>query len=85
MNRKMTMAKIDWDEYKTYKYERDDKESLDNFEILLEFLRSFYNKTSSFEVFDMLENDPLGKMMLDKREINRPDQLEDYLYRKLSR
>ncbi len=85
MNRKMTMAKIDWDEYKTYKYERDDKETLDNFEILLEFLRSFYNKTSSFEVFDMLENDPLGKMMLDKREINRPDQLEDYLYRKLSR
>ncbi len=81
----MTMAKIDWDEYKTYKYERDDKESLDNFEILLEFLRSFYNKTSSFEVFDMLENDPLGKMMLDKREISRPDHLEDYLYRKLSR
>lgn len=85
MNRKMTMAKIDWDEYKTYKYERDDKETLDNFEILLEFLRSFYNKTSSFEVFDMLENDPLGKMMLDKREISRPDHLEDYLYRKLSR
>lgn len=85
MNGKMTMAKINWDEYKTYKYERDDKEPLDNFEILLEFLRSFYNKTSSFEVFDMLENDPLGKMMLDKREISRPDQLEDYLYRKLSR
>lgn len=85
MNGKMTMAKINWDEYKTYKYERDDKETLDNFEILLEFLRSFYNKTSSFEVFDMLENDPLGKMMLDKREISRPDQLEDYLYRKLSR
>lgn len=85
MNGKMKMAKIDWDEYKTYKYERDDKETLDNFEVLLEFLRSFYNKTSSFEVFDMLENDPLGKMMLDKREISMPDQLEDYLYRKLSR
>ena len=79
------MAKIDWDEYKSYKYERDDKESLDNFEILLEFLRSFYNKTSTFEVFDMLEKDPLGKMMLDKREISRPDQLESYLYRRLSR
>lgn len=85
MNRKMTMAKIDWDEFKTYKYERDDKKSLDNFELLLEFLRSFYNKTSSFEVFDMLENDPLGKMMLDKREISRADQLEAYLFRKLSR
>jgi len=85
MNGVMAMAKINWDEYKTYKYERDDKETLDNFEILLEFLRSFYNKTSSFEVFDMLENDPLGKMMLDKREISRPDELEEYLYRKLSR
>lgn len=79
------MAKINWEEYKTYKYESDNKERLDNFEILLEFLRSFYNKTSSFEVFDMLENDPLGKMMLDKREISRPDQLEAYLFRKLSR
>lgn len=79
------MAKIDWDEYKTYKYERDNKETLDNFEILLEFLRSFYNKTSSFEVFDILENDPLGKMMLDKREISRPGQLEEYLFRRLSR
>jgi hypothetical protein len=85
MNGVMAMAKINWDEYKTYKYERDDKETLDNFELLLEFLRSFYNKTSSFEVFDMLENDPLGKMMLDKREISRPDELEEYLYRKLSR
>jgi len=85
MNGVMTMAKINWDEYKTYKYERDDKETLDNFEILLEFLRSFYNKTSSFEVFDMLENDPLGKMMLDKREISQPDQLEEYLFRRLSR
>ena len=85
MNGVMAMAKINWDEYKTYKYERDDKETLDNFEILLEFLRSFYNKTSSFEVFDMLENDPLGQMMLDKREISRPDELEEYLYRKLSR
>jgi hypothetical protein len=79
------MAKINWDEYKTYKYERDDKDALDNFEILLEFLRSFYNKTSPFEVFDMLENDPLGKMMLDKREISKPDQLEAYLYRRLLR
>jgi len=85
MNGVIAMAKINWDEYKTYKYELDNKETLDNFEILLEFLRSFYNKTSSFEVFDMLENDPLGKMMLDKREISRPDQLEEYLYRKLSR
>lgn len=78
------MAKINWDEYKNYKYEREDVDGFDNFEILLEFLRSFYNKTSRYEVFDMLENDPLGKMMLDKREIRKPEDLEIYLYKKLS-
>lgn len=79
------MAKINWDEYKKYKYQRDDIENLDNFEVLLEFLRSFYNKSSSFEVFDMLNADSLGKMMLEKREIAKPEDLDDYLFRKLSR
>lgn len=79
------MAKINWDEYKQYKYQREDIENLDNFEVLLEFLRSFYNKNSSFEVFDVLSTDSLGKMMLDKREISKPEDLDDYLFRKLSR
>ena len=79
------MAKINWDEYKQYKYQREDIENLDNFEVLLEFLRSFYNKNSSFEVFDILSADSLGKMMLDKREISKPEDLDDYLFRKLSR
>lgn len=79
------MAKIDWDEYKRYKYQREDIKNLDNFEVLLEFLRSFYNKNSSFEVFDILSEDSLGKMMLDKRDISKPEDLDDYLFRKLSR
>jgi len=79
------VAKINWDEYKQYKYQREDIENLDNFEVLLEFLRSFYNKNSSFEVFDILSTDSLGKMMLDKREISKPEDLDDYLFRKLSR
>lgn len=78
------MAKINWDEYKTYKKEREDAENFDNFGLLLEFLRSFYNKSSAHEVYDMLDDDPLGRMMLDKREISRPEQLEIYLYKKLS-
>ncbi len=81
----MLVAKINWDEYKQYKHQRNDIEGLDNFEIMLEFLRSFYNKTSSFEVFDILDADPLGKMMLEKRDIFKPEHLEAYLYRKLSR
>ncbi len=79
------MAKINWDEYKQYKSQRENIDNLDNFEIMLEFLRSFYNKTTSFEVFDILDADSLGKMMLEKRDISKPEQLEEYLYRKLSR
>jgi hypothetical protein len=79
------MSKINWDEYKRYKYESENLKGLDNFEILLEFLRSFYNKTSSFDVFDMLSDDELGKMMLDKREIYMPEHLDAYLYKRLSR
>ncbi len=79
------MSVINWDEYKKYKSERNMTDDVDNFEILLEFLRSFYNKTSPFEVFDVLEEDTLGKMMLEKREISKPEHLEPYLYRRLSR
>ncbi len=78
------MSKINWDEYKKYKKEMLNKEG-DNFKLLLEFLRSFYNKNSPFEVFDILDEDELGKMMLEKRDILKPEDLEDYLYKKLSR
>ncbi len=79
------MAKIDWEEYKLYKQQRQDIQKLDNFEVLLEFLRSYYNKSSSFEVFDMLVDDGLGKMMLDKREISTPEELEVHLYKRLAK
>ncbi len=79
------MSKINWDEYKKYKKEMANREESDNFKLLLEFLRSFYNKNSPFEVFDILDEDEIGKMMLQKRDILRPEDLEDYLYKKLSR
>jgi len=79
------MSKINWDEYKKYKHEHPNLKAFDNFEVLLEFLRSFYNKTSSFEVFDMLYDDELGKMMLDKRDLTQPEHLEDLLNKRLAR
>ena len=79
------MSKINWDEYKKYKYEHPNLKDLDNFEVLLEFLRSFYNKTSSFEVFDILNDDELGKMMLEKRNLSEPEHLEDILNKRLAR
>jgi len=79
------MSKINWDEYKKYKKETANIDELDNFGLLLEFLRSYYNKHSPFEVFDILNEDALGKMMLEKRDISKPEYLEDYLFKKLSR
>jgi len=79
------MSKINWDEYKEYKYANENLKGLDNFAILLEFLRSFYNKTSPFEVYDMLQTDAIGQMMLEKREIRKPENLEDYLNKRLLR
>jgi len=79
------MSKINWDEYKKYKHEHPNLKDLDNFEVLLEFLRSFYNKTSSFEVFDILNDDEIGKMMLEKRNLNEPEHLEDILNKRLAR
>lgn len=72
------MVKIDWDEFKEYK-RHSHKE--DNFEILLDFFKSFYNVSNPYEIFDSLIEDDLGKMMLHKREIRDAEDMENYLLR----
>jgi len=72
------MVKIDWDEFKEYK-RNSHKE--DNFEILLDFFKSFYNVNNPYEIFDSLIEDDLGKMMLHKREIRDAEDMENYLLR----
>ena len=79
------MVKINWDEYKKFKQQHTNLSECENFEIVLEFLRSYYNKTSAFDVFDLLHADELGKMMLDKRDISQPEHLEDILYKRHTR
>ena len=72
------MATIDWDEYKEYKkYSVRD----DNFEILLEFIKSYYNTNSPTEIFNMLRVDDIAQMMLEKRSINDAEALENFLYK----
>ena len=78
------MAQINWEEYKLYKQMREDPHQLDNFQVLLEFIKSYYNKNSAFEIFKLLKEDELAAMMLEKRHIQEPEHLEDYLYKKLS-
>jgi hypothetical protein len=72
------VIKIDWDEYKIYK-----KTALreNNFEILLEFMRSYYNMHSPQEIFEILNSDDIAEMMLQKREITNAEQLENFLYK----
>lgn len=72
------MTKIDWDEYKEYKkYSAKN----DNFEILLEFMKSYYNMTSPNEMYEILRNDDIAQMMLDKRSIIDAEGLENVLYK----
>lgn len=78
------MAQINWEEYKQYKLTRENPQGLDNFELLLEFIKSYYNKSSVFDIFTLLKADELAEMMLKKRDIHEPEHLEDYLYKKLS-
>ena len=75
------MVTINWDQFKEYKAGRENPEGHDNFMLLLEFMRSFYNMHSAFDIFDTLSNDELAKMMMEKRDISEPEQLEDYLFK----
>ncbi|QOP40670.1 hypothetical protein [Sulfurimonas marina] len=68
---------IDWDAYKDHKqYSVRD----DNFEITLEFLKSYYNMTNPYDIYDALKEDDIGQMMLKKRNITDAATLEKILY-----
>jgi hypothetical protein len=70
------LSRINWDEYKEHKkYSVRD----DNFEILLEFMKSYYNMTSPYDMFEMLNEDDIAQMMLEKRSIADAEDLENFL------
>lgn len=77
------MVRIDWEQYKEYKAMRDDPHGYDNFKLLLEFIRSFYNMHGIFDIYEMLANDELAQMMLDKRGINDPEALEHFIFHEM--
>ncbi len=68
---------IDWDAYKDHK---QFSVRNDNFEILLEFMKSYYNMTNPHDIYDALKEDDLGRMMLNKRDIKDAAALESILY-----
>jgi len=69
--------KINWDEFKVYKVQR--KES--NFDILLQFIKSYYNISSPSDIYELLIADDLAQMMLEKHSIDDAEDLENYLYK----
>ncbi len=73
------MIRINWDEFKEFKRYRNKKG--DNFEALLEFMKSYYNITSPMEMYEVLSYDELAQMMLNKREITDAEGLENYLFK----
>lgn len=76
------MIEIDWQEYKFYKKTGFLKSELkDNFDILLEFLKKHYKITAAQELFDTIQADEIGMMMLCKRELDKIELFEKYLYK----
>lgn len=76
------MTKINWDEFKFFKQYSENRS--DNFEILLEFLKSHYKMTSPKEMYETMANDDTALLMLNKREINSLEDLEKRLYKNFS-
>jgi len=76
------LIKINWDDFKFFKQYSQNKS--DNFEILLEFLKSHYKMTSPKEMYETMANDDTALLMLNKREINSLEDLEKRLYKNFS-
>ncbi len=72
------MVNINWDEFKVFK---QDSHKDDNFTILLDFIKSYYNMMSPMDIYDTLAYDDTGKMMLKKRDIVDAESLETYLFK----
>ena len=73
------MVTINWKEFKEFKKHRHGNE--DNFIVLLEFLKSYYNMFSALDIYNTLNNDELSIMMLNKRSIVDAEGLESYLFK----
>jgi hypothetical protein len=72
------MVGIDWQEYKEFKlYSVRD----DNFEILLDFLKSYYNLTNPYDIMESLMEDETAILMLQKRFIANAEDLERFMRR----
>ena len=71
------MIEFSWKEYKEFK---EHSSQTDKLKIAIDFMRSYYSISSSQEMFNILKADDIGIMMLDKRNINSSESLENFMY-----
>ena len=73
------MTEINWEEFKIFKQSSNKKDN--NFEVLLDFLKSYYNMTNPVEMYETMANDDIAPLMLEKRAMYCAADLEKHLYK----
>jgi len=73
------LIKINWVEFKSFKMHSNKRD--DNFEVLLDFLKSYYNMTSPKEMYETMFYDETAQLMLKKRDLKSAEALEKHLFR----
>ena len=71
------MASLDWDEYKEYKQYCVQEDKL---RMVIGFIKSYYNVNSPSDMYVMLLQDDLAKMMMEKRAISDAEGLEKFIF-----
>jgi len=71
------VASIDWTEYKEFKTHTTKEDRL---EILVDFIKSYYNMNSPRDMFSMIQDDDIGQMLLERKNISDAEGLENFMY-----
>lgn len=79
------MTRINWSQFKQFKQDRPNPGGLDNFQLLLEFIRSIDNFLGPDEMYAILAEDDLSRQMMEKRGIGDAAGVEEHLYRLMRR
>ena len=74
----IVMIRIDWEEYKEHKKMSVRENKL---EIVLEFLKSYYNMINPSDIYETLKADDIGGMLLEKYGVKNDVDLEDILFK----
>ncbi|MFT7003740.1 MAG: hypothetical protein ACJAWW_001092 [Sulfurimonas sp.] len=71
------MATFDWNEYKEF---RKFSSQEDKLQAAVDFMKSYYNMSSTIDLYDMLAQDDIGQLLLAKRNIIDAEGLENFIF-----